>query len=351
MRVAVVGATGNVGTSLLRALGDDPSIDEIVGVARRRPQLSFPRTTWVCADVVTDDLVSVFRGADAVVHLAWLIQPSRDRATTRSVNVDGSRRVFDAAAAAGVGTIVYASSIGAYSPGPKDRTVDESWPTGGIPTSFYSRDKSDVEAILDGFEAAHPDIRVVRLRPGLIFKGEAASEIRRLFAGPLLPTPLLRRRLIPIVPDMERLRFQAVHSFDIGAAYHLALTRDVRGAFNVAAEPILDPPELARLLDARAVPVPPRVLRAAVDASWKLRLQPSPPGWLDLALGVPLMDTTRAREELGWTPTRTAGEALLELIEAMRRGEGLDTAPLEPAGAGPLRVREFLTGVGARSRG
>jgi nucleoside-diphosphate-sugar epimerase len=351
MRVAVVGATGNAGTSVLRALSADPAIDEIVGIARRRPQLTVPRTTWVCADVVTDDLVAAFRGADAVVHLAWLIQPSRDRATTRSVNVDGSRRVFDAAAAAGVGTIVYASSVGAYSPGPKDRAVDESWPTGGIPTSFYSRDKSDVEAILDGFEAAHPEIRVVRLRPGLIFKGEAASGIRRLFAGPLLPTPLLRRRLIPIVPAMERLRFQAVHSFDIGAAYHLAVTRDVRGAFNVAAEPVLDPPELARLLEARPVSVPPRVLRTVVDASWKLRLQPTPPGWLDLALGVPLMDTTRAREELGWTPTRTAGEALLELIDAMRRGEGLDTAPLQAGNAGPLRVREFLTGVGARSRG
>ncbi len=351
MRVAITGATGNVGTSVLRALSGDTSIDEIVGIARRRPQLSVPRTTWVCADVVTDDLVTAFGGADAVVHLAWLIQPSRDRETTRRVNVEGSRRVFEAAAAAGVGTIVHASSVGAYSPGPKDRRVDESWPTGGIPTSFYSRDKSDVEAILDDFEQAHPQIRVVRLRPGLIFKGEAASGIRRLFAGPLLPTPLLRRRLIPIVPSMERLRFQGVHSFDIGEAYHLALTRDVRGAFNVAAEPVLDPPELARLLEARPVPVSPRVVRAAVDASWRLRLQPTPPGWLDLALGVPLMDTTRAREELGWNPTHTAGQALLELIDAMRRGDGLDTAPLEPGGAGPLRVREFLTGVGARSRG
>ena len=223
MRVAVVGATGNVGTSVLRALSADPSIDEIVGIARRRPQVSFSRTTWVCADVVTDDLVRAFQGADAVVHLAWLIQPSRDRATTRSVNVDGSRRVFEAAAAAGVRALVYASSVGAYSPGPKDRRVDESWPTGGIPTSFYSRDKADVETILDGFEAAHPDVRVVRLRPGLIFKGEAASGIRRLFAGPLLPTPLLRRRFIPVVPAMERLRFQGVHSFDVGEAYRLAV--------------------------------------------------------------------------------------------------------------------------------
>jgi len=284
------------------------------------------------------------------VHLAWLIQPSRDRATTHAANVDGSRRVFEAAARAGVPILVHASSVGAYSPGPKDRRVDESWPTGGIDTSFYSRDKAEVERILDRFEAQHPEMRVVRLRPGLIFKGDAASGVRRLFAGPLLPTSLLRRRLIAVVPAIDRLRFQAVHSDDVAQAYRLAVMRDVRGAFNVAAEPVLDPPELARVLGARQLPVPVKPLRIAVDLSWKLRLQPTPSGWLDMALGVPLLDVTCAQRELGWTPTRTASEALLELIDAMHRGDGMATAPLAPGAAGPLRIREFLSGVGARSR-
>ena len=350
MRVVVTGATGNAGTSVLHALTQDPAIDEIVGLARRRPQLELPRTSWVTADVAADDLVSHFRGADCVVHLAWLIQPSRDRATTRAVNVGGSRRVFEAVAAAGVPSLVYASSVGAYSPGPKDRRVDESWPTGGIPTSFYSRDKADVERILDAFEADHPSVRVVRLRPGLIFKSQAASGIRRLFAGPLLPSPLVRRGLIPIVPQMDRLRFQAVHSLDIGEAYHRAVSSDARGAFNIAAEPVLDSQELGRLLHARPVAVSPRVLRGAMQASWKLRLQPSPPGWLDMALGVPLMDVSRAERELGWTATRTAGDALLELLDGMRREDGLSTGPLKARGDGPLRLRELLTGVGGRSR-
>jgi UDP-glucose 4-epimerase len=350
MRVVVTGATGNVGTSLLQALAQDPAIVEIVGLARRRPELEMARTTWVAADVVQDDLEQHFRGADCVVHLAWLIQPSRVRQTTRAVNVEGSRRVFAAAAAAGVPSLVHASSVGAYSPGPKDRRVDESWPTGGIPTSFYSRDKADVERILDAFEVAHPAMRVVRLRPGLIFKGSAASGIRRLFAGPLLPSALLQRRLIAVVPAIDRLVFQAVHSLDVGEAYHRAVVSDVRGAFNIAAEPVLDPQELGRLLDARRVPVSARVLRAAVTASWKLRLQPTPPGWLDMALQVPLLDVTRAHRELGWTATRDAGEALLELLEGMRRGDGVGTPPLKPGGDGPARVRELLTGVGARSR-
>ncbi len=349
MRVVVVGATGNVGTSVLAALEGDPQVEEVVGIARRTPALELAKTRWVAADVVGDDLVPHFRGMDAVVHLAWLIQPSRDRRATYGVNVEGSRRVFEAAAAAGVPALVYASSVGAYSPGPKDRRVDESWPTGGIDSSFYSRDKAEVESILDAFEAQHPEMRVVRLRPGLIFKRDAASGIRRLFAGPLLPSPLLRRGLIPIVPDIERLRFQAVHSLDVGEAYRLAVVGDVRGAFNVAAEPVLDPAELGRLLGARAVPVPAGALRAAAGVTWRLRLQPTPPGWLDMALGVPLMDVSRARTELGWEAKHSGGEALLEVIDGMREGSGLPTPPLTPGGAGPLRLRELLTGVGGRS--
>jgi nucleoside-diphosphate-sugar epimerase len=348
MRVVVTGATGNVGTSLLRALEPEGEVQSVLGVARRRPHARFAKTEWVEADVSRDDLEPHFRGADAVVHLAWLIQPSRDEATLRATNVDGSARVFEAAARAGVPRLVYASSVGAYSPGPKDRAVDESWPTNGIATSFYARHKAEVERILDRFEPEHPDMRVVRMRPGLIFKREAASGIRRLFAGPLLPGFLVRRSLIPIVPDVPRLRFQAVHSYDAGDAYRLALTRDVQGPFNIAAEPVLDPPELARLLGARPVRIPARALRIAVGASWRLRLQPSPEGWLDMALAVPVMDTTRARRELGWTPQISAGEALLDLLNGLREGAGVKTPPLDPGTGGPARAGELATGVGAR---
>jgi nucleoside-diphosphate-sugar epimerase len=348
MRVAVTGASGNVGTSLLRSLARDDVVESVLGIVRRRPAASFAKTTWVEADVARDDLEPHLRGVDAVVHLAWLIQPSRDEATLRATNVDGSARVFDAVARAGVPRLVYASSVGAYSPGPKDRAVDERWPTNGIQSSFYARHKAAVERILDRFEAEHPEVRVVRMRPGLIFKREAASGIRRLFAGPLLPGFLLRRSLIPVVPDVPRLRFQAVHSHDVGEAYRLALVRDVRGAFNVAAEPVLDPTELARLLGARKLRLPARALRTAVALTWRLRLQPSPEGWVDMALAVPIMDVSRAREELGWTARTSAGDALLDLLQGLREGSGSETPPLDPDTGGPARVKEFQTGVGAR---
>ena len=348
MRVVVVGATGNVGTSLLDALAGEPQVASVLGLARRLPGVELPKVEWARGDVSRDDLTAHFRGADCVVHLAWKIQPSRAQGELRATNVHGSARVFLAAAEAKVPALVYASSVGAYSPGPKDRRVDESWPTGGIPTSFYSRHKAEVERILDRFERERPETRVVRLRPGLIFKREAASGIRRLFAGPFLPGSLLHPRLLPFVPDLPRLRFQGVHSRDVGDAYRRAIVGDVRGAFNIAAEPVLDPAALGRLLRARPVPVPESLARAATNVSWRLHLQPTPPGWLDLALNVPLLDVSRARSELGWRPHHSSGEALLELLAGLRQGAGAPTPPLDPRTGGPARLRELAGGVGAR---
>ncbi|HEX3214623.1 MAG TPA: NAD-dependent epimerase/dehydratase family protein [Actinomycetota bacterium] len=346
MRVVVTGATGNVGTSVVRALAGDPAVTSVLGLARRRPELELAKTTWATADVADDDLSGHFRGADVVVHLAWLSQPSHDPFAMWRTNVVGTERVLAAASAAGVGALVCASSVGAYSPGPKDRQVDETWPTHGITTSTYSRDKAYQERLLDLYERDHPGVRVVRLRPALTFKRIAASEIRRLFLGPLVPGSLARAGNIPVVPRVKRLRTQAVHTDDVGQAYRLAVVGDARGPFNLAADPVLDADSVAALLDARPVPVPAGLLKAGAAATWRLRLQPVSPGWLDLALRSPLLDAGRARAELGWSPRHSATQALEELLAGLREGAGADTPPLDPGAGGPLRLGEFRTGVG-----
>ncbi len=348
MRIVVVGATGNVGTSVLESLRVEQRVEEIVAIARRPPAAESPKTTFVRADVVRSELAPLFKGADAVIHLAWLIQPGRNESVTRAVNVEGSERVFRAVVEAGVKSLVYASSVGAYSPGPKDRLVDESWPTDGIPTSFYARHKAAVERTLDRLERERPELRVVRMRPGLIFKAQAATEIRRLFVGPLVPGRAVTAKAIPLVPDTPRLRFQAVHSHDVGDAYRRAVISDSRGAFNLAADPPIGPPELARLLDARRVRVSAELLRHGAALTYALRLQPSEPGWLDMALAVPLMDSARARSELQWSPRHGSLESLDELMRGMREGSDYPTPPLARSTSGPFRLRELLTGIGAR---
>jgi UDP-glucose 4-epimerase len=350
MRVIVTGASGNVGTSVLKALSSEPAVTQIVGLARRLPSVAVEKVTWTEADVTSSDLPALFAGADAVIHLAWAIQPSRDPEAMARVNVFGSSRVFAAVATAGVPVLIHASSVGAYSEGPKDRRVGESWPTDGIPTSAYSRHKAVVESMLDRFGQEYPDVRVARLRPGLIFKGEAASEIRRFFLGPLFPGALLRRRLIPAVPDVERLYFQAVHSDDVGEAYRLALIREVSGPFNIAAEPVIGAAELAKILGARPVRLGPGLLRGAASVTWRAHLQPADPGWIDLALGAPLMSIDRARTELGFSPAKESTAALVELLNGLRRGEGGATPPLRTDAGGRFRAREFASGIGSRNR-
>ena len=350
MRVVVVGATGNVGSSVVEVLAADDQVDSIVGIARRRPTWQPPKTTWVQADVSRDDLDGQFAGADAVIHLAWIFQPTHDELATWRNNVLGSIRVFDAVARAGVPVLVYASSVGAYSPGPDDDGVDESWPTHALPTAAYGREKSYLERVLDGFERDHADIRVVRMRPGFIFKREAATEQRRLFGGPLVPTSLIRPALLPVVPDLPGLRLQALHSRDAAHAYRLALIRPVHGAFNLAAEPVLDARTLGEILGARPIKLPVPPIRAAVAAAWNLHLLPASPTLVDLALSLPVMDTARARSELGWTPTISSLDTIREFLEGLRDGSGMDTPPLDPKAGGRFRYRELATGVGQRAR-
>lgn len=327
MRVVVTGATGNMGTSVIEALATDDAFEEIVGLARRRPEWSPPKTRFIEQDVTQGDLTEHFAGADAAVLLAWAFQPTHDPLQTWQVNVLGTIRALEAAASAGVGTVLYVSSLGAYSPAP-GRTVDESWPTHGRPTAAYGREKAYLERYLDAYELRHP-IRVIRLRPTFVFKRSSASEQRRIFAGPLFPRRLARPGRLPVLPVPAGLRFQALHGDDLAQAVRLALLSDARGAFNVAADPVIDAQQLGMIMRTRTVPVPQTAARAGLGAAWWLHLAPADSELLSLFLGLPTLDSTRARTELGWSPQHTGADALREVFEAMADGAGGPTPPLQ----------------------
>lgn len=329
MRVVVTGATGNLGTSLVSVLNGADEIDSVLGLARRRPDWSPAKTEWATVELPDEsgNLVEQFRGADAVVHLAWQMQPTRNPTVTWEANVLGSASVLRAVAEAAVPVFACASSIGAYSPGPKDRAVDESWPTHGWPTAAYCREKAYVERLLDSFEREQPQIRVIRMRPGFLFKEESASEQRRIFGGHFIPGQLARPELLPFIPDLG-VRVQVLHTSDAARAFLLALTSDVSGAFNLAADPPLDAHVLCELFHARAFRLRSAAARSTLATAWGLHLAVVPPQLLDAVLRLPLMDCSRARAELGWEPEYTSVEALQELVRGLRKGAGMDTAPL-----------------------
>lgn len=349
MRIVVVGATGNAGTALLRRLRRERGV-ELAGVVRRLPGPDagepYDQVEWHSCDIgqpgAAGQLAEVFTGADAVVHLAWQIQPSHDQRVLRRTNVEGSRAVLDAVARAKVPALVYASSVGVYAPGPKDHPVSERWPATGVPGSSYSRHKVEVEALLDQLEREHPAVRVVRMRPGLNFQREAATEISRYFLGPFAPVRLLKYGRIPLVPTHRRLRMQAVHTDDVADAYARAVLGDARGPFNLAADPVLTPELVARHFHGWTVPVAAPVLRVAAALTWRARLQPIDAGWVELALNAPLMSSERAERELGWEPRTDALAALKELFAGMATRAHTPSPPMSAARNLPGRPAALL---------
>ncbi|MCS4593213.1 NAD-dependent epimerase/dehydratase family protein [Brevibacterium sediminis] len=352
MRVAVIGATGNVGTAILDVLGRNSEVTSVLGISRRMPDTEaepYARCDWrsidiaaaSSADTAHRDLTEALTGADAVIHLAWLIQPNSDRDLLRRVNVDGTARVAAAAAAAGVPHLVVASSEGAYSPDDSLDKRDEGWPTEGIRSSHYSVDKAAQERVLDDFCADHPEITVTRLRPALIFGAPAASEIQRYFLANWMPVQLLRAGRLPFLPLTTGLRgVQAVHSTDVARAYVASVLHRCAGAFNICADDVLYPKDLAELLDhGRHVPLLNGAVRAALAVGHSSSLVAADEGWLDMGLNVPLMDNGRARRELGWEPEYSAMDSARELLKGMADGEGAASVPLRPRDPGQPQLR------------
>jgi nucleoside-diphosphate-sugar epimerase len=333
MRIVVTGASGNVGSALLRRLV--PSGDhDVVGLARRPPSggAPFDRVQWVSVDLTDQSSAEVlrraFHAADAVVHLAWGFQPSHELRYLQELGVGGTRRVLDAASAADVPQLVHMSSVGAYSPKHDDTPVDESWPTGGVLSSPYSRHKSAAERLLDAHERGRSDTVLTRLRPGIVGQQSAGSSLLRYIVPAAVPARAID--LLPILPLDRRLAVPLVHADDVAEAIEKALVVKARGAFNLCAEPVVTADHIAAALRARPVQVPASVIRAAVSVTWHARLQQVDPGWIDLGYAVPLMDTTRAARELGWSAKIDALTVLEETVRGMRESSADATAVLRP---------------------
>ncbi|SFB00592.1 Nucleoside-diphosphate-sugar epimerase [Amycolatopsis marina] len=343
-QVVITGASGNIGTALLRRCQDLENWD-ITGVARRLPDRD--RTPYSCATWFTCDigepsapasLAEIFTGADAVVHLAWAIHPPRSDPPMRRTNNDGTAAVLAAAAAAGVRHIVCASSVAAYSPAQRWQRVHEDWPCDGVPGSAYSRGKAELERRLDAFTATRPDITLTRIRPCAVVQRDAAGEFARWLTSALLPERLIGARWLPL-PLWDELRLQLVHAEDVADAIRLILNRGESGAFNLAAEPALGAVDVTRAADSPRLPVPAGLVKAAAGLTWQVGVQPLHPGWLTLADQVAHVDTTRAREQLGWAPRWDGVSALKDLLEGMRDLAGAPSPPLEPNGKNGLLAR------------
>ncbi|MFC4377734.1 NAD-dependent epimerase/dehydratase family protein [Nocardia halotolerans] len=338
MKVVVTGASGNIGTALLRALRDEDW--DVTAIARRPPPLEPPyhRARWVRCDIggsgAADVLTEACTGADAVVHLAWAIHPRATEPPMWLTNRLGAVNVLRAAAAADVRHLVCASSAAAYAVAPRRYRVPESWPCAGVPGSAYSAGKVTLEALLDDFAQGHPAIDLARIRPCSVVQGDAGSELGDWVVSPYMPRTLLGRPWLPI-PAWPALRLQVVHSDDVAAALHLILRGGHVGPFNLAGEPVLSAQRLVGAAGGIRIPLPRSMLVPPAWATWRLGLQPLHPGWLRLADRTSLVDSTRARTELDWRPRHSANSTFGELVEGMRADRHTGSPALAPSSTPP----------------
>jgi nucleoside-diphosphate-sugar epimerase len=303
MRVAVTGASGTIGQALIPRLLKDPRVDSVVAVVHDRELPADERCDVVQADVGSPDAVTVlssaFKGCDAVVHLAWQTIATDDRARQQQINVGGTANVVEAAEAAGVNQLVHLSSAAVYSPASSGEPVTEGWPTDGVDSSAYSQDKVAVEAMLT---AGTGSLRVGIVRPPMVVNPDTVPRVVGTMLGRLTPVLRLTGGRVPLVPVPAGIRAQVVHADDIAELVRLMLHRVSVGAFNVATDDVLGQVDVARLMGGIALPVPTFVLRPVLSTLHRAGLVPVDTSWLDLLASCPVLDTTRARDELGWSP-------------------------------------------------
>lgn len=324
LTVAVTGPTGTFGAGLVPLLQEDDRVSRVIGMARRPfdpAERGWTKMEYRQGDVRDPDaLREAFAGADVVVHLAFLIAGNASRETIRAINVDGTLNVFRAAAAAGAHRFVYASSVAAYGfHADNPELIDEDWPVRPASRLFYAQEKAELEDLLHREAETAPELALYLLRPPVVL-GPNAVGAKDVLPGPLAP---LGRRLfgrprrlpVPVPMVVPEHPLQLIHEEDVGRALQLCVVgAGPPGAYNIAGEGVVTAADVAREFGVLPIRVPAGAGQAAARAVSRLPFLPSVAEWIEAASRPAIMDTTRAREQLGWRPRYTGLEALQDTL-------------------------------------
>jgi nucleoside-diphosphate-sugar epimerase len=325
LTVAVTGPTGTFGFGLMPLLQADDRVKRIVGIARRPfdpSEHGWTKMEYRQGDVRDPDaLEDAFRDADVVVHLAFIITgTSASRETIRDINVEGTLNTFRAAADAGARRFVYASSVAAYGfHDDNPEFMDEDWPTRPAAHLFYAQEKAEIEEALRNADTEHPELNLYLLRPPIVL-GPHAMGAKDIMPAPVAAVgkrllSIVRRIPVPVPAPTPEVPVQFIHEEDVGQALQLCIVGEgPPGAYNIAAEGVMTGGDIARELGLTPLPVPGKVVHAAAGAAAKVPKLPPAAGWVEAASHPAIMDTTRARDTLGWKPKYSAVEALRDTL-------------------------------------
>lgn len=311
---AITGAAGYVGTRVLERLLADPRTEAVIAIDVAAPQLRDPRVVSHALDVRDPRLADVLRGRgiDALLHLAFVVDPLYDERLMADVNLGGTRNVLAAVEAAGIGRLVATSSTSAYGALPDNpMPLREEHPLRATPRFAYGYDKRRMDGLLQAFQAAHPETAVCVLRPCIVLGPTVANYASwTMLAQPAVT--LLDGRDVPL---------QFIHEDDLVALVVRCLTAGARGVYNAVGRDVVGLRDAAAIAGKRVVRVPYPVAAAGVWLAWRLRLTPFAlaPGFLDLFRWPWVASGEKAARELGFEPRHTSADAFAAV--ATRRAD------------------------------
>jgi nucleoside-diphosphate-sugar epimerase len=326
LTVAVTGPTGTFGSGLIPLLEDDDRVGKVIGIARRPfvpSSKGWHKMEYRQGDVRDQEaLEQAFHGADVVVHLAFNITGNASREALREINVEGTLHAFRAAKSAGAKRFVYASSIAAYGfHADNPIGITEDHPTRPAEHLFYAQEKAEIEQALanESLDGEGPDLYL--LRPGIVVGPEALGA-KDMLPGPLAPLGkgllgLVGKIPVPLPTLMPPVPIQFVHHDDVGRAFLLCIHGEgPPGAYNLIGDGVLDADTIAGELGLAAIPVPEGIARSALKAVAQLPAGPPALAWAEAATHPTIVDATKAKTELGWTPRYSSLEALRDTLHA-----------------------------------
>jgi len=334
LKVAVTGPTGEIGKPLMAGLEERAEVGSVVGMARRPFEPAdegWEKVSYRRGDILDRGaLAALFDGADVAVHLAFAIFGSREE--TRTINLQGTRNVFETAIKAGVKRLVYASSVAAYGFHPENpQPLGEDVPARGSESFYYSAQKAELEALLDELLPGS-GVEAYVFRPCIVAGPRATMLIEQTVeavrAGD--PLPLLRRSaerlplVSPVLPD-PGVPIQLVHHDDVARAMAAAICGDgPAGAYNLAGEGEIGVRDVARALGWRWVPVPRPAVSLGTATARRLTFASPKLEWATALDTAVLMDTSKARRDLDWKPHWDAEETLRQTVVGARKKGILD---------------------------
>ena len=313
MKYLITGGSGYIGGRLIDLLTQRDDT-EVVNLDLRPPAVPRPRTRFVRMDVRDRGMRGLFESErpDAVVHLAFVLNPIRDEHRMYDIDVNGTQNVLEAATEAGVEQLLVASSTTAYGAFPDNPVpLTEEHPVRGLPGYEYARDKTEIDRLCQLWAAQHPDRVMTIVRPTIVFGPNVDNYIIRSWSNsPFFP--LLDGR----DPD-----WQFVHEEDVVDAIARLLMERRAGIFNLTADGTIKLSEAARLAGLKTRKMSTRLYRRIAKTAWALRLPnvEAPAGQIDFMLYPWIASNEKIKRELDWTPKYTSRET----FEITMRAKGL----------------------------